>query len=348
MPYAGKGRAAPLATIPEYSNVACIFFSSLIEDVSVHNAFQVVVNFAETEFKLGKWEKMVKPKHTYSDLTDLKKAALKYWKRDTTLFYVCVESVIKYTITEENNLHLYSLKMLIDTMCVLLDDKDIQEDIGTTLIKGLFEKQRIVNAILDKKRDDEERMQHQEEMIILKNAKQQQRDLTPENCLDDKKLYDLLQTVSLSLDKRLRQHGQPINDVPDFPYARHFGEHEGIYPLFEEKNGKFAFVDKRRNGLTAKQDGQSLVVKDSMNCKVIQEIGSDVCCVHYKSCVVKHELPVHHVYFGKSADVFAHRIYIQVNRFEIVSPECFFVRQKCPDLYAMAKDVYRDSEEDLD
>jgi len=183
-------------------------------------------------------------------------------------------------------------------------------------------------------------MQHQEEMIILKNARQQQSKLRPKDCFNEEKLYKLLKRVSLSLDKRLRRHGQPINDVPDFPYAHRFGEHEGIYPLFEKKNGINTFADEKSNGLTTEQNGQSLVVTDQMDCKVITETGSDVCFVHYKSSV-EHKLPVHYVCFGKSAAFSKHRIYIQVDRFEIVSPECFFVMQKCPDLYAMAKDVYK-------
>jgi len=107
------------------------------------------------------------------------------------------------------------------------------------------------------------------------------------------------------------------------------------------------FVDKERNGLTVKQDGQSLGVKDMMDCKVITKTGSDVCCVHYKSSA-EHNLSVYDVCVGESVAVSGHRIYIRVGPLEFVSPECFFVRQKCPDLYAMAKAVYEDSEEDLD
>jgi hypothetical protein len=315
MPYVGEGRAALQAAIPKYYNVAGVFFKSLIKGVNDCDPFQVVVDFAGNKLLPDDWKNDFKSKHTYSgleELEELKEAAMKCWKKDTTLFYVCVESVTKCTITKENDQRLYSLKMVIDTMCVLLDDKDIQEDIGTTLKDLLFEKQKMVNAT------------------------KQQHELTIEDCLDDEKLFNLLKGVPLSLENRFQRYGRPNNDVPDFPSVQCYDVHGRAYYLF----GTNKYVGEESDGLTSERIGNSLVVKDNMGCKVIQEIGSDWCCVHYNSFVVKHRLYKYYVSAGRFKDAPVHRIYIKLPFLEFISPECFFVMQKFPDLYAIAKNVY--------
>jgi hypothetical protein len=339
MPYDGEDKVAFKAASREYYYFACVFVKSLFEGVNVHDPFLVVVDFAEEKkLTLDDWKNDFNSEHAYRDLRELKElrepreprelkeAAVKCWKEDTALFYACVESVTNCTIPKENDKRLDSLKMVIDTMCDLLDDKNdkIREDIRTNLRKGIGPK---LEKLLLKKRG-------------IVNVTKQQHELTIEDCFNEKKLFDLLKEVSFSLDSRFRRENQPTNNVPDFPYVDRFSERGDAYPLFEKKNGKITFDGKKSNGLIAEQDGQSLVVTDSKNCKVIQEIGSDVCCVHYKSYAVKHKLSVFRVCFGKSAVVSGHRIYIKVGPLEFVSPECFFVMQKCPDLYAMAKDVY--------
>jgi len=193
-----------------------------------------------------------------------------------------------------------------------------------------------VNAILDKKRDDEERMQHQDEMTILKNAKQQQHDLTIEDCLEDEKLFNLLKGVPLSLENRFQRYGRPNNDVPDFPSVHCLNQHGEAYSLF----GTNEYVSELSDSLTSERIGKLLVVKDSMGCEVIQEIGSDWCCVHYNSFVVKHRLYKYYVRAGRFNGASDYRIYIKLPFLEFISPECFFVMQKFPDLYAIAKNVY--------
>jgi hypothetical protein len=338
MAHADEGHAALKATGDEYSNVARVFSNSLIDSANVCDTLQFVVDVFNSRFKLEGLKEMVKPRRTGRYLEESKEAAMKCWKEKTTLFYVCVKSVTKCEIDEEKNQHLENLKTVIDVMCdLLLDDEEIQKDIGITLVKDLFEKRWMVNTILDKKGDDEKRMKHEKEMTMLGNAGQQQRDLTLKDCLDDKKLYKLLKGVSLLLENRFQLLGRrPNNDVPDFPSVHDFDGHGKAYYLF----GTNKYVGKESDGLTAKEIGNSLVVKDNMGCEVIQEIGSDWCCVHYNSFVVKHRLYKYYVSAGRFKDAPVHRIYIKLPFFEFISPECFFVMQKFPDLYAIAKNVY--------
>jgi len=344
MPYVGEGRAALLAESREYYWVPYVFVESFIKGGNVHDAFQFVVDFAKNKPTFGKWKEMVEPEHTYRDLTDLKEAAVECWKENTTLFYVCVESVIKYTNIEENKQRLDSLKMVIDTMCYLMDNKNekIQKDIRINLRKSIGT--RFIRYLL-KKRD----MMYAIKRWSMEDAKEQQLKLTLEDCFNEEKLFYLLKNVSLSLNNLFGGQNQPINNVPDFPSVNCSLEHEDAYPLFRDKKKEgITFVGEESDGLIVKQDEKFLVVKDQMDCEVTTKIGYRLCRVHYKLRIVEHELLVFQVWFSKSAAFSDNRIYIQIGRFEFVSPECFFVMQEFPDLYAMAKALYRDPEGDLD